>query len=377
MPEPLRLQGIDLGRFRDLLLEAFTRERFAELLLTRLSRPIGKHSAPVDDDPTAFLRVLTNANATLWWRDILREARKAIPTDPNLLAFAEEIGEGPVTVKTDAHGDRAVVSGRTLQLQIDAAQTTYDIVTWRRKLGEIESRVCRIEYPAAKGIGTAFLVGPDLVMTNYHVIEQFLANPALVPQIVVRFDYKVLADGVQVEAGKPYSLAADWLVEKQPYSARDSEIPPGGDPAPDELDFALLRVQGTPGIDPVGGDTGDPRPVPRHWITVRPSQHDFMAKPAIYIVQHPDGKPMQIAIDSHAVVGLAGNGTRVRYRTTTEHGSSGSPCFNADWELVAVHHAGDPKYLAGLKPEFNQGVPITAIWNWMTAHGRAGLFGNA
>ena len=30
------------------------------------------------------------------------------------------------------------------------------------------------------------------------------------------------------------------------------------------------------------------------------------------------------------------------YRTDTEPGSSGSPCFNDPWELVALHHSGVP-----------------------------------
>ena len=40
------------------------------------------------------------------------------------------------------------------------------------------------------------------------------------------------------------------------------------------------------------------------------------------------------------------NNTRVRYRTNTEEGSSGAPCFDKDWELVALHHSGDPNYEA-------------------------------
>ncbi len=47
------------------------------------------------------------------------------------------------------------------------------------------------------------------------------------------------------------------------------------------------------------------------------------------------------------------NQTRVRYRTNTETGSSGSPCFNSDWDLVALHHSGIVKY--------NEGIPINCI----------------
>jgi V8-like Glu-specific endopeptidase len=374
MPAPLRLQGTDLGRFRDLLLAAFTRARFAELLLTRLNRSIGTYAAPVDNDPTAVLNVLVGANAELWWRDLLREARNAVPNDPNLQAFEEEYGQAAQAVAVDKQGRRTIVSGSALEVQIKKAQSTFNILPWRKKVGEIETRVCRLEYPETQGLASGFLVAPDLVMTNYHVIEEFLKTPALVDQIVVRFDYKVLDDGISINSGKTYKLATKWLVETTPYSDHDNELAPTGEPAAGELDFALLRIQGTPGKDPVGGDTNDPHAVARGWIAVKPTLHDFVANPAIYIVQHPDCKPMQIAIDADAVVGVAKNGTRVKYTTTTEPGSSGSPCFSANWELVALHHAGDPKYYAGLKPEFNQGIPINAIWNWAKEKGYAGLF---
>jgi V8-like Glu-specific endopeptidase len=334
---------------------------------------MGTYSAPADPDPEAFLNVLIGANAELWWRELLREARNAIPNDPDLQAFAEEFGQAPQAVAVDKQGHRTVVRGSALQLQIKNAQSTYDIMAWRKRLGDIESRVCRVEYPENTSLGTGFLVGPDLVITNYHVIERFLAEPDLVKGLVVRFDYKVLADGLTLNTGKPYTLAEQWLVETAPYSPHDSEVRATGEAAPGELDFALLRVNGVPGNDPVGGDTSDPKAVSRGWLQIRPTMHDFMANRAIYIVQHPVGKPMQIAIDADAVVGVATNGTRVKYTTTTEPGSSGSPCFSANWDLVALHHAGDPKYLKGLKPEFNQGIPINAIWNLLKEKGHESL----
>src|SRR5690242_14466633 len=128
MASVLRLQGPDLGRLSQLLRAAFTRPRFAELLLTRLNQPIGNFSAPADTDPAAFLNVLIEANAQLWWRDLLREARNAVPSDPGLQAFADEFGQAPQAVAIDKQGGRTAVSGSSLQLQIKGAQSTYDIL---------------------------------------------------------------------------------------------------------------------------------------------------------------------------------------------------------------------------------------------------------
>jgi hypothetical protein len=48
-------------------------------------------------------------------------------------------------------------------------------------------------------------------------------------------------------------------------------------------------------------------------------------------------------------------------RTNTEPGSSGSPCFDQDWGLVALHHAGDPDFSFGHAAAFNEGIPFGRI----------------
>jgi hypothetical protein len=55
------------------------------------------------------------------------------------------------------------------------------------------------------------------------------------------------------------------------------------------------------------------------------------------------------------------SGTRVRYRTNTVRGSSGSPCFTPVFDVVALHHTGDPNFAAGHAPGYNQGVPMHLI----------------
>ena len=66
--------------------------------------------------------------------------------------------------------------------------------------------------------------------------------------------------------------------------------------------------------------------------------------------------------------------TRLRYTTRTEPGSSGSPCFDIDWNLVALHHSGDPKYAQfQAKPDWNEGIPLTAIMRLLEKHGLAGV----
>jgi V8-like Glu-specific endopeptidase len=354
-----RLTNRQIGELAKLLYDAFPRNRFSEVLQYRLNRRVDQFETPQDDYPSLLGRIVTTANSQLWWRDLVREARNVVPQDPGLLAFGTEFEMAPMAVTPAASGSQQLTDLQ-LERKIKDAQSTFDILMWRQRLGEIEGQVCRIEFPVKQAQGTGFLVGQNAVLTNYHVIEEIHKGNIQPSEVRLRFDYKVLGDGVAVAAGDLYRLDPDWLADWSPYSAEDKKSTPG-DPREDELDYAILRVVGTPGDDPVGGKTNDPNPTPRRWIQAPAAAHNFAVQRALYIVQHPDGKPMQVAVDSEAVLNVNGNGTRVRYTTTTEPGSSGSPCFGPDWSWVALHHSGDPKYWMGERPTFNQGIPITAI----------------
>ena len=48
---------------------------------------------------------------------------------------------------------------------------------------------------------------------------------------------------------------------------------------------------------------------------------------------------MQVSLSASGVVQTDINRGRVWYVNRTQGGSSGSPCFNCDWEMVALHHA--------------------------------------
>ena len=71
------------------------------------------------------------------------------------------------------------------------------------------------------------------------------------------------------------------------------------------------------------------------------------------------------------VIGVNANGTRLKYKVNTEGGSSGAPCFNTDWDLLALHHSGDPNFDSDHKPEYNEGIPIEAIVKLLTERRQA------
>jgi hypothetical protein len=236
-----------------------------------------------------------------------------------------------------------------LQRNVRPYLAKLEVRVWQDRLVKIERQVCRVELEG-NALGTGFLVGPDTVLTNWHVFE-IAKNAGKVGQLGCRFDYVRLPNG-QTDAGQLVLLDAAGSLDGYPYSAAEKAGNPDNPlPTMDELDYALMRLASRVGEQQVDG-------APRGWIALPKTVLPLPADAPILIVQHPEGTPMKLALDTQAVVGLNGNGTRIRYRTNTDPGSSGSPVFTMDWDLVALHHYGDPKWE---NPQFNQGVPIELI----------------
>lgn len=238
-----------------------------------------------------------------------------------------------------------------------------DLQIWLDRLADTRNRVCRIEI-GPRAAGTGFLVGPSAVLTNWHVVDKAKASGNL-SQVRCRFDYLRLSDGSR-QSGEPIALAPEGLATWGPNSPAElTATPDNPEPAPDELDFALLQLAEPAGLQPVNGGT-------RGWIALPSGAFPLQPDDPILIVQHPDGAPMKLAMDTQSVIGPNGNGTRVRYRTNSENGSSGSPCFSMDWDPVLLHHYGDPAWGA---PMYNQGVPLGLIRARIEVAGQAALLG--
>jgi len=230
---------------------------------------------------------------------------------------------------------------------------------WTEKCREILPRVCRIEIPIDQNrivYGTGFLIAANVVLTNYHVIEPLISHSDLLnnagqtdlaTRVRFRFDYRLTSNAQVLESPTVCKLVKyDWLIDYSPYAGENSE------PTLEMLDHAIVKLDRD-----VGNEFLDANGRRRGWI--RLSQRDDKLQPnaPLVIVQHPLSEPLKLAIDTEAVIGENYAGTLVQYRTNTEPGSSGSPCFNFDWELVALHHSGDPEW----RPTYNAGTPILAI----------------
>jgi hypothetical protein len=198
--------------------------------------------------------------------------------------------------------------------------------------------VARIGREATRGVGTGFLLmgvalhptlGEELyLLTNSHVVSP---SPQL-PDTVRPVDAIVTFEGLTGAEGK------SWTVKKLIFNS------PIG-----ELDATLLQLdRSVPGVEP---------------YPIAPELPDRNGSQRLYVVGHPLGGGLSFSLQDNLL--LDWDQRLVHYRTPTEPGSSGSPVFDDQWRLVALHHAGksDMRKLND-KPgtyEANEGINILAI----------------
>lgn len=360
----MRLTGEQEEQFIYALVDAFPNElRLGQMLQFRLEKSLAELAGSGGPLFDLAYRVFVDAKAKGWTDQLIVAARESNPGNERLLVFAQQFGLAPASPPRPE-----------LEKIIKQANGFLDIARWRQCLGEIEAQVCRIEIPVPTGTtyGTGFLLGPDVVMTNHHVIRSLLADDGGTPeakpeQVILRFDYKRLTDSATINPGKEYHLATGdapaWLIDASPPSKVDLQSDPKtGEPLDTEIDYALLRTAERPGADKVG--TGaEPQSPARGWIEFPKNPQNVEKYSALFIVQHPKGDPLMLALDT--VTDLNASRTRLRYATNTQPGSSGSPCFNVDWQVVALHHSGDPSFA----PAYNEGIPIGAIAKLLSERG--------
>jgi Trypsin-like peptidase domain/Effector-associated domain 1 len=344
--EPMQLSGQQFQQFQNLMLSAFSLADLDQFLRFRLDKNREAIAIGGSLEQIVF-EVIRSAEMEGWTAELIAAARDSRPGRADLAAFAASL-----ELATPAPG------GRQLERMIEDDQGFLDPAEWRSKLGQIETRVCQIEYliDGSRVTGTGFLVAPDLVLTAQHVVEPIVGGKAEPGSVRLRFDFKKLADQTIVSPGVEFSLDDDWLVDQSPPSPVDEMVDPGGQVSePDQLDYALLRVAGEPGLGPVGLKS-EPGAPPRGWIS---GSKDARPGTTLFVVQHPDGMPIRLA---PGMVGeVNANATRVRYNANTLGGSSGAPCFDVNWELVALHHSGDPNFEPFHHPTYNEGIPLAAI----------------
>ena len=320
--------------FRDALVKAFP--NYADLAMMvkfGIGEQLPAIVAPGAMEVVCF-NLITWAEARGKIELLILAARQDNPGNPALRVVAERFGLASSPRKADY--ERIVLPAAGFQ----------NPEWWREAMSLKELTVCRIEIPGPIGVGTGFLLGPSVLMTNAHVVNE-MARRCSPKDVGFRFDYRRKKDGVEVNAGALFHLAEkDWLVDESPENSNG-------------LDYALLKLDSSPGSQPIGKNPNSPA---RGWLT--PERHRFQPNEPLLIIQHPSARPLELAIGS-AVREIPPKS--VEHLVNTEQGSSGSPCFTIDWKLVALHHWGSDSV--------NRAVVFTKILERLETAGKLGALG--
>lgn len=179
------------------------------------------------------------------------------------------------------------------------------------------------------GYGTGFLVSPSLLLTNNHVLN----NKDLAFNSIAEFN---LEDDEHFNPKQVVSFRFDtdklFITDE-------------------ELDFTLVALKES-SIDGSGiTDFG--------FLPLLSQEGKILEGEYVSIIQHPEGGPKAITVRENEVKFLSPN--FLHYVTDTQPGSSGSPVFNDQWIVVALHHAGVPDPDDNTKWIANEGIRISSI----------------
>jgi V8-like Glu-specific endopeptidase len=94
-------------------------------------------------------------------------------------------------------------------------------------------------------------------------------------------------------------------------------------------------------------------------LTLRPTQ--VRKDERVSIIQHPGGHLKQISMQNNFIA--YADAREVQYTTSTLPGSSGSPVFNDNFEVVAIHHSGGLLVEPGTNQRYlrNAGTAMIAL----------------
>lgn len=251
----------------------------------------------------------------------------------------------------------------------DPARLLPAILLARQRLCRVES----IDEDDKPVVGSGFLVGPSVVLTNWHVVQH--AKAGTPPRVV--FDYGH-SSGLPTADSSVISVRDDWCIAKsppgalEPASATDGWWASQADRAGwraalgDALDFALLRLEGAPGLQ-------------RGWydlaLTARAGLHG-----ACFVLHHPNGQGHTLTAGEFCLHDALTPASRVFHTASTAQGSSGGLVLNTDGEPVALHYLGLGPNPFTTKPQprapdevVNVAVPLAAIHAHLARNGGAAL----
>ena len=244
-----------------------------------------------------LLNTVAERNPALRVRlDELRAAQPVMATELPVPAAQRDPGSAEwKNFSQDGQAEAIIVAG----------QPTFVDVAFLAMGVQRARSVCRLvtRFPSGRGSGTGFRVGRDRVLTNFHVLVDEGSGGVAATSVEAWFNYEDDVDGKPMTITQipcdPASVIGDQNDDWALITTRQ--------PIPDEFPALALGAARIPAVDE-----------------------------RVYIIQHPGGGPKQVAFQHNLVRAVLPD--VIQYWTDTDLGSSGSPVFDENWAVVALHH---------------------------------------
>ncbi|HSM14757.1 MAG TPA: trypsin-like peptidase domain-containing protein, partial [Thermoanaerobaculia bacterium] len=253
------------------------------------------------------------APAGRFWSGEIPGARATVEVHSSMPANPLRLTIDRVAVRTDPVTPVSIFGAN--QLAPIGAQDD-----WIVQLGRSVARLRFIGDGGSMFVCTAFLVTPDLMLTNQHCI----ATQSELESALVDFDFDSDAEPPGSVLGLGELIASDF-----------------------DLDYSLVRLERCVGRQPL------------RLATARPADQR-----GLVIIEHPAGEPKQVsildcAVNGAVVAGRGGGATDFGHSCDTLGGSSGSPVLDFDDRtVVGLHHLG---IAPGSGQPFNRAVHVDLV----------------
>lgn len=208
-----------------------------------------------------------------------------------------------------------------------------------------------------RSFGTGFMISPRLALTNNHVLPD--AQSARFSRL--EFNFQNGISGLRL-------TASQFDLEPDTFFRTDAG-----------LDVTVVAVAVKSRSD------GATAPLPLAGFgfnRTTQAQGKILLGESINIIQHPEGQEKQLALQQNELIDRFDQ--FLHYHTDTSPGSSGSPLFNNQWEVLGLHHSGVPaRNAAGqiltvdgtvwdktqdeltIQWVANEGIRISSILTWL------------
>jgi S1-C subfamily serine protease len=247
---------------------------------------------------------------------------------PMMTARYAELGGGISKV------DLTAVKARDLETVW--SDTGYKSVEWLLQAVACTRCVARLGPSKLKGLGSGFLVDGSWIDGSWSDRKLLLTNA------------HVCTNDPDVQAQYPYPRGAgentatfmgSFTEDKKPIEINVNEVLWTSPPS--KLDASLLEIADIP------------QAAEKAQLLRKIPSIERWPEKRVNILGHPMGMNLQISLQDNNLVSV---GDRyLHYQTPTDPGSSGSPIFNQDWQLVGIHHS------ASKEMQANEGIRIDRI----------------